>query len=244
MGAVREIYARAAALAKAAPLAALLVFAAELLQHIVEIRLGMYAQGGRLAPDAERTRLIFGAVKVLAILLALLFALRWWRFEGDGRRAARPTLALFKGLAIVLLVQAGGELLVLAAGRLAGAAIDPSSQGVRAAFLIGPLLVWLFFALLLIPWYVGLLTEDRAMTLRRSVRGTWGRLWASFGLFLAGILPAMIVHYALGYGAMNRPAALVWALMLFDAAIVAFLALAMASTYFTLYRRAGEREAA
>lgn len=79
------------------------------------------------------------------------------------------------------------------------------------------------------------------MTLRRSAAAAWGRMWASLGLLLAGVLPAMAVHYALGYAAEGRPEPLVWALMLVDSAVVAFLALALASTYFTLYRRAAER---
>jgi hypothetical protein len=242
MGAIREIYGRVPALAKAVPWVALLVFAAELVQHAAEIRLGMYEHGS-LAPDARRTRLLFGLAKVLVILAALIFALRWWRFDGDWRRAARPTLALFKGLAILLLVQAGAEILLALLGRLAGAALG---GGPRIVPLVtaGPLLLWLFLATLLYPWYVGLLTEDRTMTLRRSAAGTRGRMWASFGLLLAGILPAMALHYALGYAAEGRGEPLVWALMLVDAAVVAFLALALASTYFTLYRRAAERVAA
>ena len=239
MGAIREIYARVPALAKAAPWVVLLVFAAELIQHAAEIRLGMY-ENGLLAPDARRVRLLFGLAKVLAILAAFIFALRWWRFDGDSRRAARPTLALFSGLAILLLVQAGAEILLALVGRLAGAAFG---AGPRVAPLLtaGPVLLWLFLATLLYPWYVGLLTEDRTMTLRRSVAGALGRMWASFGLLGAGVLPAMALHYALGYAAEGRAEPLVWALMVLDAAVVAFLALALASTYFTLYRRAAER---
>lgn len=127
MGAIREIYARVPALAKTAPWVALLVFAAELIQHAAEIRLGMY-EAGPLAPDAQRTRLLFGLAKVLAILAALIFALRLWQFDGDSRRAARPTLALFKGLAVLLLVQAGAQILLALIARLAGAALGAAPR--------------------------------------------------------------------------------------------------------------------
>ncbi len=240
MGAIREIYARVPALARAVPWLVLLVFAAELAQHAAEIRLGMY-EAGPLAPGARRTRLLFGLAKVLAILAVLIFALRWWRFDGDSRRAARPTLALFRGLAILLLVQAGAEIVLALVARGAGAALGASGRGAEVALAVGPMLLWLFLATLLYPWYVGLLTEDRAMTLRRSVAGVRGRMWESLALLLAGILPAMALHYALGYAAEGRAEPLVWALMLVDAGVVAFLALALASTYFTLYRRAAER---
>lgn len=239
MEAIREIYARVPALAKAAPWLVLLVFAAEMVQHAAEIRLGMYEEG-LISADSRRTRLAFALPKVLAILAAVIFALRWWRFDGDSRRAARPTLALFTGLAIVILVQAGAEMLMILLVRLAGAALGTGAR-IVPVLSGGFLLAWLVVATLLYPWYVGLLTEDRSMTLRRSAAGAFGRMWASFGLLLAGILPAMALHYALGYAAEGRPEPLVWALMLVDAAVVAFLALALASTYFTLYRRAAER---
>ena len=163
-----------------------------------------------------------------------------------GIRAGRRgrTLALFKGLAILLLVQAGAEILLALVARGAGAALGATGRGAEVALAAGPLLIWLFLATLLYPWYVGLLTEDRTMTLRRSAAGVRGRMGASFGLLLAGILPAMALHYALGYAAEGRAEPLVWALMLVDAAVVAFLALALASTYFTLYRRAAERASA
>jgi hypothetical protein len=239
---VREIHARAFALAKAMPLLLALPFAAELLQHAAEIGLGMYADDGMLAPQQMRIRLLFGAVKVIAIVITLLFALRWWRFEGDTRRAARPTRLFFKGLGIFLLVQIGGELVLTTVGQLLALGVGPGEgRGLRLALLFSPLLLWLFFANLLLPWFVGLLTEDRTMTLGRSVRGVWGRLWATFGILLAGFLPAMIVHYALGYGAMGRPAPLVWAMMVVDAGVVALLSLLLASTYYTIYRRAAER---
>jgi hypothetical protein len=241
MTAIHEIYARALGLARSTPALLLLAFSAELLQHIAEMRLGMFAQAGQLTPEAMRIRLLFGAVKVLALVLTLLFALRYWRFEGDRRRAARPTAAMFKGIGIFILVGLGGETITLLAGRLLLAAAPHATTGYRIALVAAPALLWLFFANLLLPWFVGLLTEDRAMTLRRSVRGSWGHLWSSFAILVAGFLPLMIVHYALGYGALRRPVSALWPILIVDACVVAGLILALSSTYFTLYRRAAER---
>jgi hypothetical protein len=202
----------------------------------------MYAGDGTLAPDQMRLRLLFGALKVLAIVVTLLFALRYWRFDGDRRRAARPSLAFFKGLGLFIFVQIGGEALVLGMGGLLAQTMGAeASRPLRLALAILPLLLWLFFAGLLYPWFVGLLTEDEAMSLRRSVRGVAGQLWATFGTFLAGLLPLMLVHYALGYGAIGQPEAIVWPMMIVDAGIVALLSVVLGSTYFTIYRRAAER---
>lgn len=240
MNRLTALYARVPPIVRAAPLATLLVFVAEFIQHIAEIRLGMYANAGFVDPEDERIRLMFGAAKILVIFLVLVFALRWWRFQGNTGRAATPTLAAFKGLLIVLIVQLGGSLLAIAAGRLAAHLIMPGSMSAFIALRALPALLWLAFAILLYPWYVGLLAEDRDMTLARSMRGI-GRGWPkAFGLLIAGILPAMLLHYLLSYGAMSRPEPLVWALMAIDAAVVAALALLIASSYFTLYRFAAE----
>ncbi|HEV2748264.1 MAG TPA: hypothetical protein VGW34_13310 [Allosphingosinicella sp.] len=238
--AVRELYGRVLPFARAMPVIVALPFVAELVQHVVEIRIGMYAPGGAVTGDEQGLRLAFGAVKVLAIFLAFLFALRWWGFAGDSRRALRPTRAMLKGLAILLLVQGGGELLIIALSASL-AELAGGSAGVRLAVAAGPLLAWLLLITYLLPWFAGLLIEDKAMTPRRSIAGISGRLWANFGLLLAGYLPAMAVHYALGYAAMGRSEAAVWALMLVDAAVVALLAVSLASAYFTIYRRAAER---
>lgn len=243
-GAVRETYNRALPFIRAVPLAAAIVAGAEFAQHVVEIRIGMYAPDALVTRDEQRLRLFFGAVKILAILLTILFAVRWWAFGGDTRRAAWPTVPMFKGLSRVILVQIGGELLLLGIGallaRLAGAG---AGQGARLALAAGPLLLWLLLETLLLPWFVGLLTEDRSMTLRRSIRAVSGRIWAAFGVLLMGYLPAIALHYAIGFAALGREGPVVWLLMLLDSAVVAVLAVLLASTYFTIYRRAAERSA-
>ena len=241
MGALREIYGRVLPLIWAVPVIAALPFAAELLQHAVEIRLGMYATG-RLGPDAERIRTIVGALKVLCLLVTVLLALRWWAFEGDLRRAARPNRALVKGFGLYLIVQVGGDAIALALGFLVVRLLGPAAaQGARIAAAFAPLLLWLFLTTLLMLWFVGLLTEDRSMTLRRSAGGIRGRMWSTFGLFLSAYLPAMAIHYALAYGAIGRPEAVVWTLMIVDAGVVLLLALLLPSALFTIYRRAAER---
>jgi hypothetical protein len=236
---IAEIYRRGFGLAVVLPWLLTLPAAAEFAQHGAEILFGMYAPGGML-PGGEAIRLTFGIVKIVSIFVVLLVALRWWRFDGDTCRAIRPTWAMTRGLVIVVAVQLGGETLILLIGSGLAAMAGASGAGVRFATLIVPLLMWLFVAGLLFPWYVGLLTEDRTMSLRRSVRATRSRLPVVFGCLLGGVLPLMTVHYAIAYGATGRPVALIWSLMAIDAAIVALLAAMLAASYFTIYRRAVE----
>lgn len=233
---VRDIYVRACSLPRQVPALVALPAAAELLQHAAEIRLGMYAHGGALAAHAQAIRLGFGAFKIVAVLMTTLLAVRFWRLGSIGR-ALRLGWTFWKGVAIIAVIQLGAETLALLAGRLIanGAAV---TGPLRIGLVVAPLLAWLVVACMVQPWYVGLVAEDPAMTLRRSITGIAGQLWGCFGLLLAGVLPLMIVHYALGYGAMHAPAEIVWLMMLVDSGVVGLLAAAIASSYYALYTRA------
>ena len=233
---VTSAYARGFGLVLALPLLLSLPFAAELLQHFAEIRLGMFT--GPIDARAQAVRLAFGAVKVLSLFVTVLVALRWWAFDGDIGRTLRPNWRLAKGLSLVALVQIGGDLLGLGIGAAILAAIGDPSRGARIAALVVPLLGWLFVAGLVYPWYVALLTEDREMTLRRSIAVMRLRLFRTFGLLVAGYLPLMIVHYALGFGAMRQEGALLWAMLIVDAGVVALLISMLAATYYEIYLRA------
>lgn len=230
---VTSAYARGFGLVRALPFLLALPFTTELLQHGAEIRLGMFT--GPIDVRAQAVRLAFGAVKVLSLFVTILVALRWWRFEGDIRRTLRPNWQLAKGLALIAFVQIGGDLLGLAIGAGILAALGDPPRGGRIAAMVVPLLGWLFVAGLFYPWYVALLTEDREMTLRRSIAVMRGRLFRSFGLLVAGYLPLMIVHYALGFGAMGKSGAMLWAVIVLDAGVVALLVTMLAATYFEIF---------
>jgi len=235
---IGEIYHRGFRLIAALPLLVAVPILAEFVQHAAEIRLGMYAGG---MDDACRAvRLAFGAAKILAIFVTMLVAWRWWRFEGDLARALRPTAAMLRGLGLLLLMQLAGDGAALALGRGAIALVGEPEVPIRIALTALPLLGWLFLSGALFPWYVALVTEDRTMTLAASWRASRGRLWATWGTLLAGTMPLMAVHYALGYAAIagKGPA---WLLMAMDAGVVGSLSAMLAATYFTIYARAHGR---
>jgi len=234
MGIIAEIYRRAFATARHVPLLLILPAAAELAQHAVEIRLGLYA--GNAAAAVSPLRLILGAVKVVAILATLLVALRRWRARYEAL-VLRPGRRLIAGFLTILLVQVGGELLLVVIGSGIARLLHAGRAG-HAVAVVAPVILWLFLVGALIPWYVGLLTEDRMMTLRRAWGAMRSRLSWAFGVQLAGYLPLLIAHYLLGYGAMGRRATTVWLLMIVDAGVVGLLALAIGSTYYALYRSA------
>ena len=61
--------------------------------------------------------MMFGLIKILSLLLFLLFAIRWWAFEGDAKRAAAPGILFFKGLGLFMLIEFGGESLMRLVGQ-------------------------------------------------------------------------------------------------------------------------------
>lgn len=233
--AIGDAYRRGFGLIAALPLLILIVVLVEAGQHVLEARLGMYA--GSMDAQGMRVRLGYGAVKALVTFAALLVAWRWWRFAGDLRRAMRPTAMLGKGILLFVLIQLGGEALAVQIGQALAGLAPEAGKAARTALVLLPVLLWLFVSLALFPWYVGLATDDRAMTLRASIDATRGRLLATWGLLLAGIMPLMVAHYALGYAAM-RPHAPVMALLAADSILVGALVAMIAATYFTIYARA------
>jgi hypothetical protein len=181
-----EIYRRAIGLIGERPFVLLVPFLAELLQHVAEIELGFYDPGVPQNGRLMAIRLGFGLLKVAALLFALMFALRYWRSEGDARWAIRIGRSPLQGLAIFISVQVAAYAVILplsfGLGRFSGHPLP---------FLAVSYLSWLFVSTLLLPWFVGMLAEDRAMGLRHSVAAIRPVWLSTFALFLGGIVPLM-----------------------------------------------------
>jgi len=243
MNNVIETYARIWPFIRALPLLAALPLAVELTQHVAEIELGLYASGGVLTPEARQVRLAFGVVKILGLLVTIVVALRWFAFQGNARRAFRPTWILAKGIVAYVLLDAFGEILQDGLDRLVAALAVPSHAGAIAGRLAGELF-WIFVSGLWLPWNVALLVEDRTMTFRRSVRTSLPGIAVVFGYLCAGIVPLMALHQALGFLSLNQAPAIVWSLNIVDAGVVVLLAIAIGSSFFTVYRWAADRAGA
>ncbi len=67
-----------------------------------------------------------------------------------------------------------------------------------------------------------------------------GHWWRALLYLLSGMLPLMIAHYALGIGAIGRPAWLVWIMMVADAALVGWLTLTLTGAGYFAAARAAE----
>ena len=221
--------------ALAAPLLFLIPVLAELAQHVIEMRLGMYASlaaARHVADAADRTT--WGFVKVIALTLPGYWFVRYLAF-GDVRRATRaeqPALGLF-------LIQFALAI-VLAAWALFGPGTAPllglTGNAGRLVTVV-PIVLSFAFGTYLTAWYAAWPLGNRRMGPLASVRLISGYFWSSIVIGLASALPLTAVHYALSYGAMGRPPALAWAMLVLDALLAGYLALLIAGANYVAAAR-------
>jgi hypothetical protein len=196
-----------------APWLVALAIIPEFVQHVVEIRLGMFQgleQARALANDAARWQ--FGYVKLAGFALAILLVARYWAL--GGQRSAllvRPLTAGRLALAIALLMAAGfgSERL----GLLVPAAINVALQIVSWMLQMG-ILVWL----------TGILVEDDAVTLRTAFTRRLPTAALLLLLLIAAFAPAQALHGLNHRVALGQPEPLVWLLMVWDSLVVGLLA--------------------
>ena len=236
MSEILALYKRIFPAIRSLPLLLILPLTVEMLQHVVEIKLGFYDLHGALPPDARSTRLIFGIVKVAALAVTLVLALRWWAFsdQGDPKRALRPGRRFLWGLCLFLIIQVPAELAEDALEN--GLALIPSLAATRLARAVIALGITTFVSGLWLAWSIGLLVEDRTLGFVRSVVISAPRILTLFSYVLAGTLPLMVVHYGLSYFAMGKADWIVWSVNLIDALVVCVLIVAIASGFFSVYR--------
>ena len=237
------IYRRILPFLLALPLLAAVPFAAELLQHVVEIMLGLY-KSGALTPAAREVRLVFGILKIISIVVIIIVALRFWHFDGDARRALRPDLTTAAGFCVFAALEIVDSAVEDGIASLVARVVnlDAAPLSVRLAVHLVPTFLWTFLSGLWLPWNIALLVDDRRMTLRRSLVSGWGQLSMYLGLICAGVIPLMTLHYIMGYAAVGKAGLIVWLLGTVDAAVVVVLTIAIASSFYAVYDAAKARD--
>ena len=226
---IATVYRSAWAFAFACPLLFLVPVLVELAQHIVEWQAGMYdGIAGAKAAEADPLRLQFGFAKTLALLLPGYWFTRYILFGFDARRAARiewPAIGLWLIPFALNGVQQGWALFGPSLTGLIGLSGTTAQWTGYALILLGTV-AGIYFTAWIAAWPLG----NAAIGPIRSIRIMTGSFWRTVLLLLAGVLPLMIVHYALSFGAIFAPAILDWPLLILDALVVGLLALTMAGS--------------
>ena len=236
---IKDIYTSALSFSRALPLLFLIPVAAEAAQHVVEVRIGMYDSwdGARGASEAM-TRMAWGFLKTLALTLPGYWFVRYmaWRDPHRAGRIETPAAPLFL---VILAVHAVLQALSLFGPGMAWFGLGDTAGGVAlgALFLLQTV-VSIYLSAWLVAWPLG----NAAIGPVRSFGIMAGSFWRAVGYLLAAVLPLMVVHYALGLGAIGRPRGLVWAMLALDSVLVGYLALTLTGAIFVAARHAAARQ--
>lgn len=226
---IKAIYRGAWTFAFACPLLFLIPVLVELAQHIVEWQAGMYdGIAGAKAAEGDPLRLQFGFAKTLALLLPGYWFTRYILFGRDAARAARiewPAVGLWLILFALNGVQQWWALFGPSLTGLIGLS-GTAAQWTGYALVLFGTVAGIYFTAWIVAWPLG----NAAIGPIRSIRIMAGSFWRTVVLLLAGVLPLMILHYALSFGAIFAPAFVDLPLLLLDALVVGLLALTMAGS--------------
>lgn len=198
----------------------------EFVQHIVEIRLGMFA-----SRDAARAlansplRWEFGYAKLAGLVIAMILIGRYWAVGRSWRRA------LLVPLPIV-----GRALLAIAILAAASYVLSPALVALPMTADVARSIVSMIVQTGLFAWIICILFEDRTITLARAFTERFPSAIVMTLLFFVAMLPGQFVHGLDHRFALGRPAAIVWALMTFDALVVGTLAALSGSGFYVGYR--------
>lgn len=210
-----------------APLIPLIAILPEFLQHIVEIKLGMFENKAAFnAMAMDPTRWVSGYAKVVGLVLAIFAAARYW--GGARERWWDLRTVAWKPFLIALAGNTTLSVAMFVIGNRLSVSAKPVFDTIATLATL-PLLVWL----------IGPLLGDATMSLRRAYTRGWGRLLRMVLLAVVAFWPAGILHQWNHRWSLGAPDAVVWALMVWDAVLVGLIACWTGAALGTGYRGGG-----
>lgn len=226
-----DLYRQSWRYALACPILFLVPVAAEAAQHVAEVAQGFYdGIAGARAVEASPLRLGFGLIKLLGVLMAGYWMIRWLAWGDRTRTGARDPgaeQAFAPLLAMEMLVQIAGLALIY------GGAKPTLATALLAA--IGPFLLAVLFA----DWQrcAPLGADGGPLSSIRLIAPVLP--WA-LAFNLLAFLPSMIVHYGLGYWAIAGHGLLKWIVLGADTLVVGYLSAILSGVpwYISEYARA------
>lgn len=228
-GNIKSVYYSGLRAALLLPLLFLIPAVVEFVQHVVEVRSGMYESiAAAKAVEHDPLRMLFGFAKTIALLVPGYWFVRFMALA-DQSKAARIEQPAFRLWLVLLALQSGFQAYALFSPPL-GSLLGQTGQ---ASKWVGPAIaaIWSIFGLYLTAWFVAWPLGNSAIGPLRSLKIMTGSFWRTLGYAIACILPLMVVHYGLGYLAIAlTPRWLDWPILAVDALIVAWLACTMAGS--------------
>lgn len=215
----------------ACPLLALIPALAEFAQHVGEMHIGMYdSVEAAQAAENHPLRMGLGVLKTLALQVSIFWMIRFYHGGRDAGAARRFPARPMKLFAVVL----GLQMLLAILGLFVFVPDNPVGVGFMVfGFLIGPLLARFTAGAPLGIWISPL----------NSIRQLLPHFFFAVGFSIIAMLPLMIVHYALGFGAMFvEPDSVKWVMHVADSLVVAWLAAVLTAIIYVIALRPGPLE--
>ena len=237
---IKKTYRDSSRFVLALPLIAAVPFAAELIQHVIEVQVGMFdSYAGAEAAGSDPARMGFGYIKVLTLFLIGYPLFRFLASGGDRRAAltVTRTSALLFGAVILLslsmmvLNTIGGTLVTQMAGS------EASVLGIGLAAFLAMIVVDTYLA----AWKVAAALGNPRVTIAASFRIMHRHVPWSLAYFFAIMLPLMILHYALNIGAIGLGSFTMWGMLAIDSVVASYLGILLSAAVYRMARRAAER---
>lgn len=212
--ALAKLYPMGISLLWKAPLLLALVMVPEFIQHIVEIRIGMFDSLAAFRElQFDETRMAVGFVKIAGLVFATIASARFWATREQGIAWYSLTGIDWRrfGLGFLLFM------LLPAAPALFGSQLGKSNAqtiGIIISILLMPTLFLMLAGLL----------GDRTTSHRAMWRRSWPWAVLMAVLLVVAFMPAQWLHGMNHDWALGANAAVVWALMIFDSLLVGLLA--------------------
>jgi hypothetical protein len=242
---IRSIYKWAWAFVFACPILFFVPVLVEFAQHVVEMQGGMYSSpAGAAAFADDPLRMQLGFAKVVALLLPGYWLTRFVLCGNDAAAARRvewPAAGLWSVIFLLGAGQAYWGLFGSSWSQLLSVTDEATAGAMNASVsLIGSVL-----GIYLMAWGVAWAVGNASIGPLQSIRIMQGSFWRTVVLVIAGALPLMALHYALGYAAIHFGAsAFDWALMILDSIVTGFLALTVTGGSVAAVRYAAEKSEA
>lgn len=225
--AFKATYSDSAAFVIACPLLALFPMLFEMIQHLVEVHIGMYDSiSAAQRADSNSLRMAIGYVKVLALYIPAYWITRFLP-DHDASAAARIdplAIKLFSRFLAFELLFTALQLFMLSRG---------GGVSVIIAFIADNLIMSLIAA-----WGAAAALGNAHIGPISSLSIMSRRVGWTFLFFLATTLPLMIPHYLLAIVAILGPKALLWPVLFADGLLVSWLTVILAVSAFHAGNRA------
>lgn len=227
--ALKTTYSGSIAFLIACPLLALFPVVFEVLQHVVEVHIGMYDSiASAKALEHDPLRMGFGMLKVISLIVPAYWVTRFlaWRDPQLAARFDPVAVKLFAGFFLFQVALAALQLFVL-----------PT----MGWFLLGGFVGGQVVGILIAAWGVAAALGNVAVGPTASVRLMARHIPWTFAFSLVAMLPLMVPHYVFGALAIVGPKALLWPVLIVDSLLVGWLAALLLAAVYVVATRAAEK---